>query len=260
MNSHFVFHLKSTSSLEKALEELHFIRHLYCVEDAESGMTLLGGWSSNPLPYELNHVVFSHLAEDDIDWTAQWEQHAPSYRNGLVHIELLPPALELLLQPGAGFGDLSHPTTRLMLAIIPSYASNSSTIDIGCGSGVLSLAAIRYGAECAIGIDIDAAAIQHAQKNAELNHLSSRVLFTDTLTHPPSGPLLILMNMISSEQEVAWSACSILHDRPATIITSGIPLNERDHYLTCIAHRQWELCEERQEEEWLAFRFLTLNS
>ena len=231
MHKHYIFHLLPEASIEDALAELCFIANPYYIEDAETGITTIGGWSNTSLPKNFKHVVFDHLADDAIDWTAQWEAFAPSYYDGLVHVELAANIPPLLLKPGAGFGDLSHPTTRLMLAMMASHAHKTTAIDIGCGSGILSLAAVILGADQAIGIDIDDQALAHARQNAELNHLTSQAHFTHKLNDLPQGSLLILMNMISSEQQQAWQACSFLHHHPATIITSGIPQAERDHYL-----------------------------
>ena len=138
-----------------------------------------------------------------IDWDEQWALHAPNFFNGFAHVFLKhygKDDLSFKLAPGAGFGDLSHPTTQLMLHLMPKRIT-SPIIDIGCGSGVLSLAAKLLGAPEVFGIDISEEAVSHAQENRMLNQLDC--IFAKTLPRIPQGPLL-LMNMISSEQKVAW--------------------------------------------------------
>lgn len=164
-----------------------------------------------------------------IDWNAQWELHAPNFLNGFVHVSLKDfggTNASFKMAPGPGFGDLSHPTTKIMLTLMPRTIEGA-VIDIGCGSGVLSIAAKISGATNVIGIDIEREAIKHAKLNAALNSLDCT--FSDTLVRPPEKPL-ILMNMISSEQSVAWNSLPAFHG--SILIVSGFPVEEADpnHY------------------------------
>lgn len=191
----------------------------------------------------------------DIDWKEQWAQFAPHFYHGLSHIPLSN-GEELLLKPGEGFGDLSHPTTRLMLSFLSESSLVHPVIDIGCGSGILTLAAILLGASRAHGIDIDENALVHAQKNCELNGLEGKVTFSNCAPqHVMSDHVLILMNMISSEQRVAWASCASLHPLSKTIVTSGILREQRGDYLELTTAWGWTLLEEKQEAEWLSFCF-----
>ena len=111
-------------------------------------------------------------------WEKQWELFAPNFKNGKAHIDLTPYGCPEILQlyPGPGFGDLSHPTTRIVLELMQPYIQNHAVLDIGCGSGILSLAAAAMGASEVYGYDIDPEAVEHAKKNATLytNNLKNR--------------------------------------------------------------------------------------
>lgn len=172
-----------------------------------------------------------------IDWNEQWALHAPTFKNGFAHVSLKN-GKSFRMMPGPGFGDLSHPTTRLMLEMLPEKIEGT-VLDIGCGSGVLSLAAKLLGADRVIGIDIEDGAISHARENAELNGLDC--FFGKTLPQIEDTPL-ILMNMISSEQKVAWKGIPSFEG--ALLITSGFPVEEMDppHF------------EKRELEGWKSFR------
>lgn len=183
----------------------------------------------------------------NVNWEQQWSLFTPGFKEGFAHIEL--GAKVLRLQPGAGFGDLSHPTTRLMLEHLKLQAKDQTVLDIGCGSGILTLAALALGAKKAIGIDIDNEALTHARQNAKLNNLKAQFTRPETYTVQPSS--LILMNMISSEQMQAYNP----HYPASHIITSGILLSQREAYLHLAHSWNWELLETTQEEEWLAFLF-----
>jgi ribosomal protein L11 methyltransferase len=110
----------------------------------------------------LEEVVEDRLGE--IDWVDQWETHGQGFKDGFIHLDVNDFGYEtneksLLLQPGPGFGDLSHETTRLVLGMMAELVEGKEILDIGCGSGVLSLVAMRMGAVGVIGVDIDPLAI-----------------------------------------------------------------------------------------------------
>lgn len=208
-------------------------------------------WIANCSPYTL----------PSIDWEAQWAAHGQNFRDGHVHLDFAPLgrfAPSLRLKPGAGFGDLSHPTTRLMLQLLAKHLKNHLVVDIGCGSGILTLAAAAMGAPAAYGIDIDQIALEHSYQNACLNQLDKQCTFClpNQLTwQPTSQPLLILMNMIQSEQQVAWHSLPSLHHQIAECLTSGIRTEERKDYLELTTQWGWSLQEEQEEMGWLAFYF-----
>lgn len=184
-----------------------------------------------------------------IDWETQWATFAPNFHNGFAHITLSPEAT-LRLRAGPGFGDLSHPTTRLCLKLLKERLFRGATVlDIGCGSGILSLSAALLGAKMTCGIDIEDDALTHARLNQQANKLTN-VRFCKT---PPQTlqPDLILMNMIHSEQILAWR-----YTFPtAQIITSGILATQRTEYLAFVATLGWTLRDEVEEDGWLAFLF-----
>lgn len=131
-----------------------------------------------------------------IDWNEQWVMHVPAFKN----------EKSFRMKPDPGFGDLSHPITRLMLEMLPEKIEG---------------------------------AIAHAKENAELNGLNC--FFGKTLPQLNETPL-ILMNMISSEQKVAWRSLPTF--KGSLLITSGFPIQEEDptHF------------ENRELEGWKSFK------
>lgn len=180
-----------------------------------------------------------------IDWHEQWALHAPDFHEGFVHVK----PFGFRLKPGPGFGDLSHSTTRLILEMLPRKIS-VPVVDIGCGSGVLSLAAHFAGAPEVYGIDIDEEAIQHAKENSKLNNVS--LFFGKTLPKIPKT-CLVLMNMISSEQRIAWETQKELHPHVEEMIVSGIPVDEQDRFLA--ASPYGTLISMKELEGWIACRY-----
>lgn len=181
----------------------------------------------------------------EIDWEQQWSYHAYDFRGGKAHIPLTS-EITLKLEPGPGFGDFSHPTTRLMIEMMRPYVAEKAVFDIGCGSGILSIAAALQGAKPVYICDIDEAALDHAMQNASLNRVSL------LKGKPKESHSVVLMNMIASEQTAAWTENRIPF---STLITSGILAEEGSQYRTFAAQNGWKVVKEFESEGWLGYIF-----
>ncbi len=198
----------------------------------------------------------------DIDWEEQWQIHAHGFNNGILLLDLstYQPTLSfppIQLIPGPGFGDLSHPTTRIMLQLLTTLPLHScSVVDIGSGSGILTLAAAYLQLPPILGIDCDPAALAHAANNSNLNGLDQVIrwkLPEEVSGNEVSQPILLLMNMISSEQEVAWSSLPDSFKQARCFISSGVPVAERENYCRLWKQRGWKIVEEKEEDGWLGW-------
>ena len=194
------------------------------------------------------------ISRDGVDWESQWAEFAPGFKDGYAHVDLSRFGMTktLLLRPGPGFGDLSHPTTSLMLSCMAGEMEGQTILDIGCGSGILSLAALLMGAKNAIGIDIDAEALRHARKNGALNQLQRTALFSKTLPRQTRG--VVLINMILSEQKTVLETIPDLPSRASLWIASGFLVEQRSAALSLIHTLGFTPIEEKQEDEWLALK------
>lgn len=197
---------------------------------------------------------------EDTNWELQWEQHAPGFSDGKMHLDLKPYGFDkiLILKSGPGFGDMSHATTRLVLSMMPAEIQNRIVIDIGAGSGILAIAAALFGAKEVIGIEIDSLAIDHANENAKLNQLNKEVSFFPTSQHiafHEEQSYLIVMNMIIKEQQMAWKVMQFPKTIHGVAIVSGILEEERESYLEIVSAWGWSLQEEVSEKGWLGLKF-----
>ena len=194
-----------------------------------------------------------------VNWEEQWALFAESFSEGKAHIDLsrFGGASTLLLLPGPGFGDLSHPTTYLMLKMMQNRVQNLPVLDIGTGSGILSLAALLLGASSAIGLDIDPEALAHARTNAKLNHLKAR--FVKALPKSVPASNICLINMILSEQKVALSQIQHYNRLSKLWIVSGILAEQKEKYLRLASAWGWEVQEEHKRKGWLGWVFTCSN-
>jgi ribosomal protein L11 methyltransferase len=124
----------------------------------------------------------------EADWAETWKAFFPVQRVGrhLVirpswrEFEARPADVVLVLDPGMAFGTGLHPTTRLCLAALEPLAddgrlADARVLDVGCGSGILAIAAVRLGAASAFGVDTDPIAVEATLANARRNGLGRRI-------------------------------------------------------------------------------------
>lgn len=248
----YLYRLIEGESIEDAEQELaqKGLEAIYVIEDDATGEILIGGFAKKPL--EVKRALLVETKEG-VDWENQWELFAEDFREGKAHIDLSKfggkGTLELL--PGAGFGDLSHPTTYLMLELMKGRMKGETVIDIGTGSGILALAALKLGAKSAIGIDIDDAALKHARKNAKANGLS--IQFAKKLPKKLPAASIFLFNMILPEQKIVGPDA---FNRFAKLwIVSGVLKEQKTAYLKQAAKWGWTLDSSAERSGWLAFTF-----
>ncbi|NGX58150.1 MAG: Ribosomal protein L11 methyltransferase, partial [Chlamydiae bacterium] len=179
--------LSSVDEAWKILEEKG-VNPLYS-EERSGGRGEIYGYLPETLIEEVFPFDWEEAELPPIDWTAQWDAHSHGYKDGLIKIPIEGYG-EVTLRPGPGFGDLSHPSTRLVMQLMPIYVKNRCVVDVGCGSGILSLCAAAYGAKQVFGIDISAESLQHSLKNKELNQMDTvSFLFPDELMFLPESPV-----------------------------------------------------------------------
>ena len=155
--------------------------------------------------------VSTRLVEES-DWADAWKQHFPVLRVGR-RLVIRPTwrrhrAAEgdvvLALDPGMAFGTGLHPTTRLCLAALEGLADGGKVegrraLDVGCGSGILAIAAVRLGAASALGIDTDPIAVAATTANARRNRLARRIRARECSVPTGEGPFdVVLANLIAS--------------------------------------------------------------
>jgi ribosomal protein L11 methyltransferase len=118
------------------------------------------------------------------DWGERWKRFHRSVRAGGVWV--LPPwerprdGLSITIDPGRAFGTGAHPTTRLSLELL-SELPRASLLDVGCGSGVLAIAAARLGFDPVLGIDRDERAVEAAKRNALANGVEAEFRQLDAM-------------------------------------------------------------------------------
>ena len=205
----------------------------------------------------------SNIKEED--WATTWQKyyHRTRVGNHLIICPVWedytpenPDDIKLLLNPGMSFGTGTHETTRLCLAELEKrVTSKTELLDIGCGSGILSIASSLLGAKSVVGVDIDPIAVKVAGENAALNHLSKdRVQFLcSDLTDRASGQYDIICANIVADAIIHLSGAVRPFLKPGGIfLCSGIIKPRAEEIVHALQTNGFRVIQSFQEQDWIA--------
>ena len=162
------------------------------------------------------------------------------------------PTITVEIDPGRAFGSGSHASTRLALAALSDVVGpGHRVLDVGCGSGVLAIAALLAGAATAVGVDIDPAACDATRANARRNGVADR-LTVGTQLPPPGGPGfdVVVANMLAPTLIELAPAVEPLAVPGGRLVLSGLLTTQCDAVLA--AHPGRTVAATYAEDDWLA--------
>ena len=166
------------------------------------------------------------------DWQERWKQfHEPVLVGGRVWVR--PPwaeprddAIDLVVDPAQAFGTGAHPTTRLSLELLLELEPGGSFADLGCGSGVLAIAAARLGWAPVAAVDHEQAALEATRANAAANGVKlDSVELADLRTEAPPEAGTVVANLM---RPLLLRVAELMESRPRTLIVSGLLDGEAD--------------------------------
>ena len=206
----------------------------------------------------------------DEDWENNWKQFYKPMEIGsrlLVVPEWEEAAdaerVKLVLNPGLTFGTGSHATTRLCLQALDTHIHGGERVlDLGCGSGILSIAALRLGAASAFACDIDEKCVDVAYENAALNGIGRdryTVRWGDVLTDTAlrqemgSGYDLVVANIVADVIKALASTVRPLVKEGGIFLCSGIIDDRAEEVAQCLRDNGWTIAETRSSEGWFSY-------
>jgi ribosomal protein L11 methyltransferase len=204
------------------------------------------------------HMVYKLEQLEDKDWEREWMDNfhpmkfgqrlwiCPSWR-----AVPEPEAVNVMLDPGLAFGTGTHPTTALCLTWLDGLDLKDKTVvDFGCGSGILSLAALKLGAKQVIGIDIDPQALQASKANAERNGVVDRLSLYLPKDQPTLKADVVVANILAGPlRELAPTIIEFVGDG-GELALSGV-LEEQAESLQAIYGQWCAMNPVTVQEEWV---------
>ena len=200
------------------------------------------------------------LVDDDgyLDAWRTWATPVRAGRRIVVHPAWLDRAaaasdeLVIVLDPGRAFGSGSHPSTRLALAALEDrVAPGARVLDVGCGSGVLAVAACLLGAAEVVAVDVDPAAVRATERNAEANGVADRVRAS---TDPPdavAGSFDVVVANISAATVTALApALEARRAADGVLVVAGLLDEQADAVV--VAHTESRELARASEDGWAA--------
>ncbi|WP_047981451.1 50S ribosomal protein L11 methyltransferase [Ornithinibacillus contaminans] len=210
----------------------------------------------------LNEITLSEVHEEDwatawkkyykpvqisekITITPTWEDYTPTSEDELI----------IELDPGMAFGTGTHPTTVLSIQALERYIEKDDlVIDVGCGSGVLSIASALLGAKEVFAYDLDEIAVKSTQINAKINHVNERIITKqNNLLNHVSVQADVIVSNILAEIIVRFidDAWNNLRDG-GYFITSGIIQAKKQMVLDQLEEQGFEIVEVNVLDDWVS--------
>jgi ribosomal protein L11 methyltransferase len=211
----------------------------------------------------------------DQNWMEAWKEH---YKPILIGQRLLilpawlespdPKRIPIKIDPGMAFGTGTHPTTQLCLELMEVSSLGADgrpplqVIDVGCGSGILSIAALKLGAERVLGVDIDIESVKNSRENADLNEVGKELILgqgsvTEILRGDfafKSAPLVVANILAPIIIRLFDAGLADLVEAGGEIILSGILDHQVGSVVAAGEAKGLKLNDHRQMGDWVALK------
>ncbi len=212
--------------------------------------------------FDMGSLALGQSSVHEQDWAENWKKYYKPFRAGSRLVikpswepyEAQENDLVLELDPGMAFGTGTHETTFMCMEQLEAFVTpGCKAIDVGCGSGILGLAAAKLGAADVLAIDLDELAVKVAKENTEKNGLSDkvRVVHGDLLEKSDEMADVIVANIIA---DVICFLCGPAkrHLLPGgTFICSGIIREREEDVQRALAAAGYTVCRRLAKGEWV---------
>lgn len=220
---------------------------------------------ANNLKAELNEKNLGQCLleeKDDEDWANNWKKYYKPLEIG-EKLAIVPEweaydndkRIVIKINPGMAFGTGTHESTYMCLELLERYVKKDDEIfDIGCGSGILAIAALKLGAKRALAVDIDDKCIDASHENAGLNNLEDKMdIKKGNLLDVVKGRADLIVSNIIAEIIVDEIKNLKNHmDKGGIFITSGIIKERRQMVIDALKENGFEIIDELEKNNWVA--------
>ncbi|AAD36156.1 ribosomal protein L11 methyltransferase [Thermotoga maritima MSB8] len=161
-------------------------------------------------------------------------------------------AIVIKLSPGVAFGTGLHPTTRMSVFFLKKYLKEGNTVlDVGCGTGILAIAAKKLGASRVVAVDVDEQAVEVAEENVRKNDVDVLVKWSDLLSEVEGTFDIVVSNILAEIHVKLLEDVNRVTHRDSMLILSGIVDRKEDMVKRKASEHGWNVLERKQEREWV---------
>lgn len=216
------------------------------------------GWDTS-----LGRLYAEDRVVDDRDWKDKWKEFFKPMK--VTEKLVIKPTWEsyekvgdekvIEIDPGMAFGTGTHETTSLCLELIETYLKkNQRVLDIGCGSGILSIAAALLGSGPVLGVEIDPDAVRTARENVQANGVKDIVTIQEgDLAKDVEGKASLIAANLMAPLVIRLAPAAAEHlEEKGVFISSGILLEKRKEVEDAICQAGFRIIEVREKGEWCA--------
>ena len=203
-------------------------------------------------------VEFEKMYEED--WANNWKKYYKPSKVGEKIVvkpiweeyEAKDEELVVELDPGMAFGTGEHETTRMCIQALEKYVQKDSTVfDVGCGSGILAIAAAKLGAKLAVGVDLDPVAVESAKENVGFNNIDNIEILHGNLIEVIDGKAdIVVANIIAEIICILTEDVSRVIKPNGYFITSGIIHDRVEMVTNKLEECGFEVVKVNKDGEW----------
>lgn len=209
---------------------------------------------------DLGEAKVEHEKMYEEDWANTWKQYYKPSKVGEKIVvkpiweeyEEKEGELVVNLDPGMAFGTGTHETTRMCIQSLEKYVKEESTVfDVGCGSGILAIAAAKLGAKLAVGVDLDPVAVESSIENVGYNNLNNIEILHGNLVEVIDGKAdIVVANILAEIICILTDDVKRVMKDGGVFITSGIIHDRVDMVCEKLEATGFEVIEKNRDGEW----------
>ena len=209
---------------------------------------------------DLGEAKVEHEKMHEEDWANTWKQYYKPTKVGEKIVvkpiweeyEAKDGELVVDLDPGMAFGTGTHETTRMCIQSLEKYVKEDSNVfDVGCGSGILAIAAAKLGAKLAVGVDLDPVAVESSIENVGYNKLKNIEILHGNLVEVIDGKAdIVVANILAEIICILTDDVKRVLKDGGVFITSGIIHDRVDMVCEKLEATGFEVMEKNRDGEW----------
>lgn len=237
----------------------------FYVDDTPEGIEIMDEILQKASIFNIDQALVRTVSDEE--WKDEWKKYFKPSR--ITEKIIIKPTWEkyekeneneivIELDPGMAFGTGTHETTGMCIRLLEKYIASDKSctkvLDIGCGSGILSIAAALLGAVEVLGIDIDPVAIQVSRENIALNQLESAVsIIEGDLTKGLNYKADIITANLTADLVISLAKDIKKHlDKDGIFISSGILTDKNESVISALEEGGFRIIEILEQGEWCA--------